>query len=198
MQLIRFLISISWMRIAAVIAAGLICGTANTYLVTLIRGVVSPEPHPHVDIQGFVLTGLVILVGGVMSQVLLIRLAQEAIYRLRADLSSGIASAPLEHLERLGMHRLMATLTEDVRSLSQAVTAIPSICIDVATIVGCFVFLLMVSGPLFAVTVAGTLLGIACVELILKRVRSIYRKARENEDALLRSYQAVTLGVKDY
>ncbi|MFI7669822.1 ATP-binding cassette domain-containing protein [Nocardia sp. NPDC049526] len=197
MQLIRFLISISWMRIAAVIAAGLICGAANTYLVTLIRGVVSPEPHPHVNIQSFVLTGLVILVSGVVSQVLLIRLAQEAIYRLRADLSSGIVSAPLEHLERLGMHRLMATLTEDVRSLSQAVTAIPSICIDVATIVGCFVFLLMVSGPLFAVTVAGTLLGIACVELILQRVRNIYREARENEDALLRSYQAVTLGIKE-
>ncbi|MEV5838883.1 ATP-binding cassette domain-containing protein [Nocardia sp. NPDC052112] len=197
MQLIRFLISISWMRITAVIAAGLICGVANTYLVTLIRGVVSPEPHPHVDIQSFALTGLVIVVSGVVSQVLLIRLAQEAIYRLRADLSSGIVSAPLEHLERLGMHRLMATLTEDVRSLSQAVTAIPSICIDVATIVGCFVFLLAVSGPLFAVTVAGTLLGIACVELILGRVRTIYREARENEDALLRSYQAVTLGIKE-
>jgi putative ATP-binding cassette transporter len=197
MQLIRFLISISWMRIAAVIAAGLICGAANTYLVTLIRGVVSPEPHPNVNIQSFALTALVILVSGVASQVLLIRLAQEAIYRLRADLSSGIVSAPLEHLERLGMHRLMATLTEDVRSLSQAVTAIPSICIDVATIVGCFVFLLVVSGPLFAVTVAGTLLGIACVELILKRVRNIYREARENEDALLRSYQAVTLGIKE-
>lgn len=43
MQLIRFLFSISWMRIAAVIAAGLICGVANTYLLTLIRGVVSPS-----------------------------------------------------------------------------------------------------------------------------------------------------------
>ncbi|MFJ4657565.1 ATP-binding cassette domain-containing protein [Nocardia sp. NPDC088792] len=197
MQLIRFLVSISWMRIAAVIAAGLVCGAANTYLVTLIRGVVSPQPHPPVTWQSFALTALVILVSGVVSQVLLIRLAQDAIYRLRSDLSSGIVSAPLEHLERLGMHRLMATLIEDVRSLSQAVTAIPSICVDVATIVGCFVFLAIVSSPIFAVTVAGTLLGIACVEVILKRVRGIYRQARENEDALLRSFQSATLGIKE-
>ncbi|SUD48282.1 ABC transporter ATP-binding protein YojI [Nocardia otitidiscaviarum] len=197
MQLIRFLFSISWMRIAAVIAAGLICGVANTYLLTLIRGVVSPEPHPNITLRAFVLTAMVILVSGVASQVLLIRLAQDAIYRLRAELSSGIVSAPLEHLERLGMHRLMATLTEDVRSLSQAVTAIPSICIDVATIVGCFVYLAVVSGPIFAVTVAGTLLGIACVEMFLKRVRRIYQEARENDDALLRSFQAVTLGIKE-
>ncbi|MET9491357.1 ATP-binding cassette domain-containing protein [Nocardia sp. NPDC006630] len=197
MQLIRFLISISWMRIAAVIAAGLVCGVANTYLVTLIRGVVSPGPHPDATLGHFALTAVVILVSGVISQVLLIRLAQEAIFRLRADLSSGIVSAPLEHLERLGMHRLMATLTEDVRSLSQAVTAIPSICIDVTTILGCLVYLSILSGPLFVITVAGTLLGIACVETILKRVRGLYRQARENDDALLRAFTAVTLGIKE-
>ncbi|MFE9785545.1 ATP-binding cassette domain-containing protein [Nocardia salmonicida] len=197
MHLLRFLAALSPARIAAVVAAGLICGAANTYLVTLINAVVSPRPQPDNLLLRFGATGLVILVSGVLSQVLLIRLSQDAIYRLRSDLSSGIVSAPLEHLERLGMHRLMATLTEDVRSLSQAVTAIPSICVDVATIVGCFVFLAVVSGPIFAVTVGGTLVGIACVELVLKRVRGIYRDARENEDALLRSFQAVTLGIKE-
>ncbi|TDP33066.1 ATP-binding cassette domain-containing protein [Nocardia ignorata] len=197
MQLLRFLAALSPARIAAVVVAGLICGAANTYLVTLINAAVSPKPPPDDLITRFVLTGLVILVSGVLSQVLLIRLSQDAIYRLRSDLSSGIVAAPLEHLERLGMHRLMATLTEDVRSLSQAVTAIPAICVDVATIVGCFVFLAVVSGPIFAVTVAGTLVGIACVEMVLKRVRGIYREARENEDALLSSFQAVTLGIKE-
>ncbi|APE35293.1 ABC transporter ATP-binding protein [Nocardia mangyaensis] len=197
MQLLRFLAALSPARIAAVVAAGLICGVANTYLVTLINAAVSPRPQPDHLLLRFGLTGVVILVSGVLSQVLLVRLSQEAIYRLRSDLSSGIVSAPLEHLERLGMHRLMATLTEDVRSLSQAVTAIPSICVDVATIIGCFVFLFIVSGPIFAVTVAGTLIGIACVEMVLKRVRGIYREARENEDALLRSFQAVTLGIKE-
>ncbi|GGK35009.1 ATP-binding cassette domain-containing protein [Nocardia camponoti] len=197
MQLLRFLAALSPARIAAVVAAGLICGAANTYLVTLINAVVSPRPQPDHLLLRFGATGAVILVTGVLSQVLLIRLSQDAIYKLRADLSTGVVSAPLEHLERLGTHRLIATLTEDVRSLSQAVTAIPSICVDVATIIGCFVFLAIVSGPIFAVTVGGTLVGIACVELVLKRVRGIYREAREHEDALLRSFQAVTLGIKE-
>ncbi|MEV0355244.1 ATP-binding cassette domain-containing protein [Nocardia sp. NPDC050697] len=197
MQLIRFLISISWVRIAGVVASGLVAGAANTYLVTLINAVVSPGPRPDDLLPRFVLTGVVLLVSGLISQILLIRLAQEAIYRLRADLSGGVVSAPLEHLERLGSHRLLATLTEDVRSLSQAVTAIPAICIDVATIVGCFVFLAVLSGPIFAISVAGTLIGICCVELFLRRVRAIYHRARENEDLLLSSFQAVTLGIKE-
>ncbi|WP_280501295.1 ATP-binding cassette domain-containing protein [Nocardia farcinica] len=197
MQLIKFLVSISWTRIVAVIVTGLVCGAANTYLVTLINAVVSPPPQPRATVEQFLLTIAVVLVSGLLSQVLLIRLAQDAILRLRSDLSASVVAAPLEHLERLGMHRLVATLTEDVRSLSQAVTAIPAICIDVATIVGCFVYLATVSGPIFAITIAGTLIGIACVELFLGHVRRIYHAARENEDALLRSFQSVTLGIKE-
>jgi putative pyoverdin transport system ATP-binding/permease protein len=197
MQLVRFLFSISWARIVAVFVAGLICGVANTYLLTLISSVVSPESHSGSTLQRFALTGSVALVGAVLSQVLLIRLTQDAIYQLREGLSSRVVSAPLEHLERLGMHRLIATLTEDVRSLSQAVTAIPNICIDVTTIVGSLVFLAAVSGPLFAVTIAGTLISIASAETVLRRVRRIYRQARENEDALLRSFSAMTLGIKE-
>lgn len=197
MQLLRFLVSISWTRIAAVAVAGLVAGAANTYLVTLINRTVAPGPAPEHLLTQFLVTGLIILIGGVVSQVLLVKLSQDAILRLRTDLSGGIVSAPLEHLERLGMHRLIATLTEDVRSLSQAVTAIPAICIDIATIIGCFVYLAIVSGPIFVVTVAGTLVGVFSVELVLKRVRAIYRESRENEDALIRSFQAVSLGIKE-
>ena len=197
MQLIRFLVSISWLRILGVVGAGLVCGAANTYLLVLINAVVGPVPPPDDIIVRFAATGMVVLASGLISQVLLVRLAQDAIFRLRADLSHGVVAAPLEHLERLGAHRLIVALTEDVRSLSQAVTAIPSICVDVATIIGCFVFLAAISGPIFAVSVAGTVFGIWCVEGFLRRVRRIYHEARENEDTLLRSFQSVTLGIKE-
>ena len=197
MQLIRFLISVSWKGITFAVIAGLIGGAANAYLVTQINAVVSPGPRPDDMIARFAVTAAVVLVTGLLSQIVLIGLAQNAIYRLRAKLSAGVVSAPLEHLERLGMHRLIATLTEDVRALSMAVSAIPSICIDAATIVGCLVFLAMLSGPIFAITVGSTLLAIMCVETVLRRVRAIYQHAREREDDLLRSFQSVTFGIKE-
>jgi len=195
MQFVKLLLSISRAPVAAVFAAGLVSGVANTYLLFLISRVLSPGPHAGVG--GFALTGSVALVAGVLSQLLMIRLTQDAIYRLRAQLSSGVVSAPLERLERLGAHRLLATLTEDVQSLSQAVSALPNFCVDVVTIVGCLVFLAVVSGPVFAVTVAGTTASILGVEVVLRRVRRLYREARESEDALLRSFQAVTVGIKE-
>ncbi len=197
MQLIRLLFTISWARIVAVFAAGLVSGVANTYLLTLIGSVLSPETHHGTTWQRFAITGSVALASSMLSQLLLIRLTQDAIYQLRAQLSSRVVSAPLEQLERLGVHRLLATLTEDVRSLSLAVTALPNICVDAVTIVGCFVVLALVSGPIFAVMATGTALSILGVEAFLRRVRRLYRESRENEDALLRSFQSVLVGVKE-
>jgi putative pyoverdin transport system ATP-binding/permease protein len=197
MQLVKLLFAISPARAVAVFGAGLISGVANTYLLTLIGSVLSPESHQGSTWQRFAITGAVALVSTVVSQMLLIRLTQNAIYQLREQLSTGVLSAPLEHLERLGSHRLLAALTEDVRSLSQAVTALPNLCVDVVTIIGCFTVLALTSGPIFAVMVGGTLLSIVGVELFLRRVRRLYRQSREDEDALLRSFQSGLVGIKE-
>jgi putative ATP-binding cassette transporter len=197
MQLVKLLFAISPARAVVVFAAGLVSGVANTYLLTLIGSVLSPETHQGGTWQRFAITGAIALVSTVISQVLLIRLTQNAIYQLREQLSAGVLSAPLEHLERLGSHRLLATLTEDVRSLSQAVTALPNICVDVVTIIGCFTVLAVTSGSIFAVMVGGTLLSIVGVELFLRRVRRLYHQAREDEDALLRSFQSALVGIKE-
>ncbi|MGE5698339.1 MAG: ATP-binding cassette domain-containing protein [Candidatus Sericytochromatia bacterium] len=195
--MIKLLFTISKTRIVAVFAAGLVSGVANTYLLTLIGSVLSPETQHGTTWKRFGVTAAVALFSSLVSQLLLIRLTQDAIYQLRAQLSSRVLSAPLEQLERLGVHRLLVTLTEDVRALSLAVTALPNICVNAVTILGCFVVLGLVSGPIFAVMATGTALSISGVEAFLRRVRRLYREARENEDALLRSFQSVLVGIKE-
>ena len=207
MQLIRLLFSISPARIAAVFAAGVASGVFSTGWLMLIQRAVQHGPQRHPTVLGFEVpghpialyaaVGLIAVIAAAFSQVLLIRLTQDAIYQLRAQLSSGMVAAPLERLERLGSHRLLAIMTEDVQSLSQAVGAIPNFCVDVVTIVACLVWLSCVSGPIFTATVAGTALGIFGVEVLLRRVRRLFRQARESEDSLLRSFQAMTAGVKE-
>lgn len=197
MKLLKFLVSISPAAIAAAVVAGLVAGAANAYLLTLINGLVAPGAQPEVSPTRFIVTAVVVVVAGVASQLILLHLAQAAVYRLRARLSQRVLAAPLEHIERLGDHRLLATLTEDVRSMSMAVSGIPGLCIDLATIIGALTYLATVSGPLFAVSVAGTLIGIACVETVLRRVRETYRRARELDDALIGSFQEVTHGIKE-
>ena len=78
MQLIKLLFTLSRPRIAAVFIFGLISGVANTYLLTLIGNVLSPTVDTSTNLQRFVLTALLALVTSVVSQLLLIRLSQDA------------------------------------------------------------------------------------------------------------------------
>lgn len=100
-------------------------------------------------------------------------------------------------MEELGANRLMATLTEDVQTLSGAVFMIPTLCIDIAIIFGCLVYLSWLSAAAFVVTIMFLLLAIASIQLLLKKARHFLSLAREEEDRLFKHFRTITEGIKE-
>ena len=82
MQLVKLLFSMSRARVVMVFVAGLVSGVANTYLLFLISHALAPQTHT--SVVRFAVTGMIAVVGGVISQMLLIRLNEDAIYQLRS------------------------------------------------------------------------------------------------------------------
>jgi putative pyoverdin transport system ATP-binding/permease protein len=196
MEFIRFIIQVSWKHIIIASVAGLVSGCANAMLISLINRSVQQGSYQKALID-FAILCILILVTSVISQFVLINLSQDAIYQLRIKLSKNILSSPLEHLERLKENRLIATLTDDVRTLSHAVSAVPNICIDLATVIGCFVYLAWVSGILFALTVVSTVAAIGFVQLKLNKAQILMSKARDEEDTLFKHFKAIISGTKE-
>ncbi|MBD3884715.1 ATP-binding cassette domain-containing protein [Phormidium tenue FACHB-886] len=196
MRFIRFLLEVSWRNIVIAATTGLVSGCGNALLISLINRSVNQASLPNALLY-FAGLAVFILVTSTLSQFMLIRLSQSAIYQLRLKLSQNILSSPLHHLERLGEHRLIATMTDDVRSLAHAVSAIPNICIDLATVLGCLVYLAWLSNTIFALTIAFTSLAIWCVQNRLGKARRLFSAAREEEDTLLQHFQAITKGTKE-
>lgn len=196
MRFLRFLWEVSWRHIVIATSAGLVSGCGNALLISLINQSVNRAAIPNALLY-FAVLGLFILMTSILAQFMLIHLSQNAIYELRLKLSQTILAAPLQHLERLGENRLLATLTDDVRSLSHAVSAIPNLCIDLATVVGCLVYLAWLSGLIFALTIAFTSLTIWGVQSRLGSARRLFMSAREEEDSLLKHFQAITNGTKE-
>ena len=196
MRFIRFLLEVSWQSIVIAATTGLISGCGNALLISLINRSVNQASLPNALLY-FAGLAVFILITSTLSQFMLIRLSQSAIYQLRLKLSQNILSSPLHHLEKLGEHRLIATMTDDVRSLAHAVSAIPNICIDLATVVGCLVYLAWLSGIIFALTIAFTSFAIWCVQTRLGKARRLFSAAREEEDTLLQHFQSITKGMKE-
>ncbi|MEO6863171.1 MAG: ABC transporter transmembrane domain-containing protein, partial [Microcoleus sp.] len=136
MNVIWLLLKASWLNVSIAILTGLISGGCSAQLIALINRAISDNSNENL-VWYFAGLAVLALVTGVISQFLLIYLSQEAVYNLRLSLSRGILSSPLRHLEELGANRLLATLTDDVGTLSNTIFLIPFICVDMAVVVGC-------------------------------------------------------------
>ena len=196
MEFLRFLLAISWKHITIAIVAGLVSGVGNALLISLINREVH-EGHAVNALQYFSILAIFIIVTSMISQFMLIFLSQNAIYELRVKLSKNILSSPLEHLERLKENRLLVSFTDDVHTLTHAVASVPNICVDFATVVGCFVYFAWLSNALFVLTIASTVSAIWFVQTILNKAERLFFKSREEEDTLFKDFKALMSGIKE-
>lgn len=198
MKLISFLLRSSRGMVAIAILTGFLSGISSAGLIALISrvlgasGIVVP-----IIFWAFIGLAVVALVTSVISQVLLIRLAQDAVFNLRLRLGQQILSSELSHLEQLGNARLMASLTEDVNAVAQAVSTFPFLCIDLATIVGSFIYIFWLSWQVFLMVVGLFLLAMMTTQWLLDRGRRKLLLAREEQDHLFRHLRTITDGIKE-
>lgn len=198
MNLIGLLLRASWMTVAIAALTGSLSGMCSAFVIALINYSISNNtPSTSPLIWGFIGLACITLLTGVVSQFLLVSLSQEAVYKLRLRLSRLILACPLRHLEELGANRLLATLTDDVQVIANAVFNIPFLCINAALILGCLVYLGWLSGGVFLVTVVFLGGAIASVQFLLNKASRLLKLAREEQDQLFKHFRAITDGIKE-
>lgn len=196
MGIIWLLIRASWTSIFAAILAGIISGGCSVKLIAVINTAIR-QNSPSSLILPFVGLTLLSLFAGSVAQFLLIDLGQNSVYQLRLRLSQRILSAPLPQLERLGSSRLLAVLTEDVQAISDTVFIIPFLCIDIAVVGGCLVYLGWLSGWVFLTVAVFMAIAIALVQILINNSYRFIDFARREADHLLKHFRSITDGVKE-
>jgi putative ATP-binding cassette transporter len=196
MNVIWLLLKASWLNVSIAILTGLISGGSSAMLIALINRAISDNSNGNL-VWYFAGLAILALLSGFVSQFLLIYLSQEAVYNLRLSLSRGILSTPLRNLEELGANRLLATLTDDVGTLSNTIFLIPFLCVDIAVVVGCLTYLSTISGTVFVVVFGFLVLMIGTVQLLLNKMRKFFDLAREEQDILFKHFRSITDGIKE-
>ena len=93
----------------------------------------APTPSATILIGLFTALCEVILLTRLASQVLLCGLTVNSTSQLRLGLCRRIVESPLRHLEEIGDHRMLASLTNDVAVISQAMNGVPTLGINVVS-----------------------------------------------------------------
>lgn len=198
MNLISFLLQTSRTTFAVVIFTAAIGGFSSVYLISVINNAVNSRGAVS-SIQIWTFVGLLAIsfAANFLTQTLLAKIAETAIYKLRLHLSRKILSCPLRHLEELGSNRLLATLTHDTSAIGTGVSSLPFFFVNVAVIIGCLSYLVWLSQPVFLVTVFVFVLGITLVQFLFWTIVRFDKQAREEQDRLFNDFRAITDGIKE-
>jgi putative pyoverdin transport system ATP-binding/permease protein len=199
MNLIVFLLRSSWKMVAIAIFTGFISGSSSAALIALISRAVSQDSTLSITnlFWSFLGLALVALITSIISQIGLIRLSQEAIFQLRLNLCRQILASELNHLEMLGNSKLLATLTEDVQDVANAVFILPFLCIDLAVVVGCLVYITWLSWSVSLLVFLFLGIAMGSCQWLLKRGDKLLFLAREEQDILFKHFRTVTEGIKE-
>ena len=203
-RVVRFLahvaneIGYSWGAVVLVIALGFISGLCNAALIALINtGLAKLQSTPRSLIWAFAGLCILLPVTRFFSNALLIRLSARSMLDLRLQLCRRILQAPLPVLEKLGKHKLLASLTEDVITITNTLTTLPLLCMHIAIVVSSFVYLAWLSWTLFIGVVFFVALAVVAYQLPAIKATQNFRKVREEFDALTKHFRAVTDGTKE-
>jgi putative pyoverdin transport system ATP-binding/permease protein len=202
MNLIEFLLKASWQSVLAAAIAGTLGGISSAAAIALINqsiNQISPT-HPQAPqglLWGFIGLVAITLITNLISQFVLVQLAQDAIYKLRLRISGWILASPLRHLEELGANRLLATLTEDIQAISNAVFNIPALFVNAALICAALIYLGWLSVWVLLGTIVFLIAAISLVQLLINRAVYWFTQAREENDTLMQHFRAITDGVKE-
>ncbi len=203
-RILRFVMKVSRdiprvrLTIVLVVIAGLISGIANTGLIVLINQAVSGA--------GLTGTRLGVAFAGLclglplfrfISQTLLVGLTQKTLYHLRMRWCRRIITLPLRTLEQVGPARLLASLTNDLGAITDALLAVPLLVMHAGVVAAALVYLGWLSGTLLLALLGFLVVGGVTYQLPLLWAVGYQRRARVEWDVLFEHIRSVTEGAKE-
>ncbi len=183
-----------------VILAGVIgtaSGAANAKLISLITQSLVPRESDEISLGLYMTFAGAAIVFSVLSQLILIYLSQKLTQNLRLNMSQQILDLSQSQIERAGGSRLMATFTQDIPAITEALMMIPALFINAAIISGCMVYLGYLSLPTFGILVVFLLLGLVTYILPERVAVRFMDRTREAWDDMLTYFETLEKGSKE-
>jgi putative pyoverdin transport system ATP-binding/permease protein len=198
MRLIRLLLKTAWAMMLWSAVTGLLSGFASAGLIAVINLSLSRTDLPKATFSGwFIGLCLLLLFSSALSQMLVGRVVQRVIYRLRLRLSQQILQSPLRLLEAVGVPRLLATLTEDVGYIAIASYSVSTLFVNVSLLIGCGIYLNQLIPNFSGLGLIFLVFGIYTYIVLAKPGWRLLEQARDVSDRLFEHLETLTQGTKE-
>ncbi|MGB0383289.1 MAG: cyclic peptide export ABC transporter [Ardenticatenaceae bacterium] len=198
MKLLKFFHKTTTFLFYFAILASIASGFSNAALAGLIsHQIAMQEPLNNWFLNSLVFLILIAVGFDFLAKQMLNLLVNRVVYELRLSFAGQILTTPFSRLEMLGIPRLFALLTEDTQLIGNVVAELPTICIGLATLIGCVAYLAWLS-PL-------TLFGLVLLALpiffgywlLQKKTRQLLQNVLLFRNQIFSTYRDLTEGMKE-
>lgn len=192
-----YLIHQSRLLLIAASAASVISGICGVLMISRINVAITTEHHSTALIWSFFGLIVLLMLCRILSSTLFERLAQHAMAELRSYISARVLTAELRQLEETGSAKIHSALSEHCASVVQFFVTLPSLLNNSVVVIGCMVYLALLSWQIFLAAVVMVGLGSLGHYLAQLKALEFLKKASREQDRLFGHFRALTDGAKE-
>ncbi len=186
-----------WGLLVAVIAS-LLSGSCGVLLVAQITAALTSPKAELQDIAiRFAAAAVGVMLASLVANISFLRLRQRAMAELRQFISDGVLNAPCRSLEEVGPPRVQAALSEHAGQVAEFFVSLPMLVTNGTIVVGCLVYLVVLSPQVFLVTLPFIVLGALAYHLANLKAIGYLRAGSVEEERLFEHFRSLTNGAKE-
>jgi putative ATP-binding cassette transporter len=182
--------------IALALVTGLMSGLGVTGQLAVISSLLAGSTDRRL-LYCFIAFCIIVPASRLTSQSIFNLLTTRAVFETRLQSCRKILNAPLRSLEESGPHRLLASLTDDITVMSNALTQIPLLCLQVAVVVACFAYLGWLSWQVLLFVLGVVAIGVFTYGFAMGKARRYFGMLREEMDRLFSHFRSLIHGAKE-
>ncbi len=195
--MLSHLIAQSRVLLSAAALASVISAICGVLLVSQINTALTLENHTAALAWTFAGLAVMAMLSRTLSLVLFERLSQHALAELRRYISSRVLATDFRRLEIIGGAKVQSALSEHSTNVAQFFVILPAILTNAVTVVGCMIYMAMLSWQIFLAAVVTVGLGSLGYHLVhLRAIRHLNRASTE-QDRLFGHFRSLTDGAKE-
>lgn len=192
-----FLIRRSRGLMLAAAVASVTSGICGVLLVSRINAALTVDSPSAAMAWIFAGLTLIVMLSRTLSSVLFERLGQYALAELRRYIASRVIAADFRRLEILGGPKVQSALSEHSTNVAQFFVSLPAILTNTVVVIGCMVYMAILSWQIFLAAVVMIGLGSLGYHLAhLKAIRHLGAASRE-QDHLFSHFRSLIDGAKE-
>ncbi|MDH2433808.1 cyclic peptide export ABC transporter [Pokkaliibacter sp. MBI-7] len=173
-------------------------GVANVGLVSLINEILNADGAARYPwLWGFAAIAVVALGLQVGTRILSERLTHGSQASIRSRVAEHASNARYQHLEKVGEARIRTALTDYCHDVAEFFVSLPVMLTNGIVVVGCMLYMLSLSWPIFLLACLTLLLGSAGYHLVHMRAIKHLHVAATEQERLFGHFDSLTAGAKE-